>query len=156
MLLPMTDTYAGIISAWTYPNEYAVYSFTQTDETITELMNGGYYAYLDGQGRLTGFFCFGPSARIPTGDSHAYAEDALDIGLGMRPDLCGQGSGTVFVQAGLKFAASAFAPKRIRLTVAAFNMRAIRTYEKLGFQKAASITHQRTQQPFYVMIYTEL
>jgi RimJ/RimL family protein N-acetyltransferase len=88
----------------------------------------------DGGGALAGFFAYGPSATVPGGHrAHAYDGDALDMGLGMRPDLTGQGLGFAFVQSGLNFAMNNFSPARFRLTVATFNERAIRVYERAGF-----------------------
>lgn len=58
---------------------------------------------------------------------------ALDIGLGLRPDLTGAGKGLAFLQAGMKFAQRTYDAKRFRLSVAAFNLRAIAVYKKAGF-----------------------
>jgi RimJ/RimL family protein N-acetyltransferase len=154
MILPMTTAYATQISGWAYENEYAVYSFAQTDDTMSELMNGEYYAYLDTHDALAGYFCFGQSAQIPTIEKDAYPPDALDMGLGMRPDLCGQGLGYAFVKSGLAFAIKTFAPQQLRLSVTVFNLRAIRMYGKVGFRYNASITHRRSRKLFYMMIYT--
>ena len=57
----------------------------------------------------------------------------LEYGLGLRPDLTGRGLGQEFVRAGLEFGRARFAPRKIMLNVAAFNKRAIRVYERLGF-----------------------
>ncbi|WP_442871699.1 GNAT family N-acetyltransferase [Anaerocolumna sp. MB42-C2] len=78
----------------------------------------------------------------------------LDIGLGMKPILCGKGYGYSFVKSGLDFAQGNFNIKQIRLTVAAFNTRAIRIYEKIGFQPFLIVTHRKTQKSFQVMTYT--
>ena len=59
----------------------------------------------------------------------------MDYGLGLRPDLTGKGSGSDFVRAGLDFAQSQFSPKTIQLHVAAFNKRAIKVYQRIGFRE---------------------
>ena len=79
---------------------------------------------------MLGYFCFGKSAQIPIDKSDVYTEDALDIGLGMKPPLCGKGLGFSFLNAGIDFAQNKFQPNKYRLTVASFNKRAIRLYEK--------------------------
>ena len=62
-----------------------------------------------------------------------YANGPLDVGLGMHPDLVGRGLGRRFVEAGLEFAFEAYSPESFRMTVTAFNRRAVRVYEDLGF-----------------------
>ena len=152
MVIPMMADFTEQIAGWTYEDEYSVYSLPKTDDTVSELLCGDYYAYLDPKGSVAGYFCFGPSARIPAMQENAYAQPALDFGLGLAPDRCGYGHGVTFVQTGLDFARSEFRVQPIRLTVAAFNRRAIRTYEKTGFVKTAEITHRLTKQLFYIMI----
>ncbi|MDQ2672203.1 MAG: GNAT family N-acetyltransferase, partial [Actinomycetota bacterium] len=73
-------------------------------------------------------FCFGEDAQVASGKRFGLyeAEPALDVGLGMRPDLTGRGLGEEFVYAGLRFARETYSPPAFRLTVAAFNRRAIR------------------------------
>ena len=86
-------------------------------------------ARLDGE--LVGFCCFGPAARVAGGDYRR--EELLDVGLGLRPDLTGRGLGLAFVRAVLAHAGATRAPAGYRLTVAAFNRRAVRVYERAGF-----------------------
>lgn len=66
-----------------------------------------------------------------------YEEDgrAVEIGLGLRPDLTGRGLGRAFLEAGLAFARDKYRPTIFRLSVAAFNRRAIRVYERVGFHQ---------------------
>ena len=80
-----------------------------------------YFAVLDEE-ELIGYYVFEPNA------------DVVDVGLGMRPDLTGQGNGTAFLEAGLAFVMDRYAPKQIELAVATFNERAIRLYTKSGFK----------------------
>ena len=95
-----------------------------------------YHSVYDGDGELAGYFCFGEDARVPAGRQLGVYEQehALDIGLGMRPDLAGRGLGTEFVLAGLRFAKEAYSPPAVRLTVAASNRRAVSVYERVGFK----------------------
>lgn len=59
----------------------------------------------------------------------------------MRPDLCGNGEGYDFFLEGIRFAENKFLSKKFRLTVASFNKRAIRLYERIGFKK--TVTFER-------------
>lgn len=122
------------ISGWRYPKPYSTYDGNPS--SIPGLLEPryNYHAVFDEGGVLVGYFCFGADATIPEGRKRGlYGDDALDVGLGMRPDLTGRGFGPNFVLAGLRFARKKFSPPAFRLTVAAFNRRAIAVYEKVGF-----------------------
>lgn len=112
-VVPMSEAYAREIACWQYPGAYAIYSLQPSEELLAELLDGSYYACLDGAGTLMGYFCFGQSARIPLSQEQQalYQQDCLDFGLGMEPRRCGKGEGTAFMQAGLAFAAETFPPK---------------------------------------------
>lgn len=84
------------------------------------------------QGELVGFFQFIKHFRR-----------RINIGLGMRPDLTGQGHGLAFVEAGLAFGKSRYNPRSFSLLVQALNQRALKVYTRAGFQnikKTTSIT----------------
>ena len=151
-IVPMFLSAAGEISGWQYPGEYAIYSFDKSKEVISELMGGEYVVCLDEEKRLAGYFCFGASARIPTVENDAYEADALDMGLGLRPDLCGAGMGQAFMKCGMAYARERLGAKRLRLTVACFNKRAIRLYEKMEFAVVKEVKHKKSGTPFYVMV----
>ena len=51
----------------------------------------------------------------------------------MRSNIAGRGLGAEVVVARLRFAKDAYSPPTFRLTVAAFNLRAVRMYERVGF-----------------------
>lgn len=152
---PMTTKYAREISTWTYPGEYAIYSFQPDKETLAELTGGDYYVCMKENGSLAGYFCFGAAARIPTERAESYPDGFLDIGLGMAPQLCGKGNGSDFLTAGMDYAKNLFSPAAFRLTVAAFNKRAISVYQKHGFKISATLVHRNSQNPFYLMIQTD-
>jgi len=52
----------------------------------------------------------------------------------VRPDLTGRGQGSRYVDAVLTFARRTFAVQTFRVTVAEFNQRAQKVWEKAGFQ----------------------
>ncbi len=133
---PMDQTTALAMRTWHYPPPYEQYSSTSTDSAavLTYLMDPAnrFYAIHDTAAQLVGFCSFGADAQVPGGDYTDRA--ALDIGLGLRPELTGHGLGLPVVQAILAFAQQRWAPPRFRMTVAAFNTRAIRVYERAGFR----------------------
>lgn len=127
------------ISKWIYKEPYSIYSMDESDSCINELLNG-YYSVSDGENNLIGYYCFGESAQVPAGNLFGVYDikDITDIGLGIKPDLCGQGFGTNFLYSGLDFARNKLSAKEFRLTVANFNKRAIKVYERIGFKKVDS------------------
>lgn len=135
-LTPMTEAYAAEIVSWQYSAPYDIYNLTKGD-IATEInmllsTDSPYYAVLDEGGELVGFCCYGSDAQVPGGD---YRNEAVDVGLGMRPDLVGQGLGAEFVQVVLSYAEIKTGALRFRATIAAFNSRCRRLFEKAGFQQ---------------------
>ncbi|MBY0598193.1 GNAT family N-acetyltransferase [Bacillus bingmayongensis] len=132
----LTRTEAKEINTWQYEEPYSLYSFSGSDETIEELLDGTYYGCSNEHGEFIGFFCFGGHAQVPGGrDANLYTgEETVDIGLGMKPELTGKRTGKSFFQTGIEFAISEFQAKKIRLSVATFNKRAIKLYKNIGFQ----------------------
>ena len=63
----------------------------------------------------------------------------------MRPDLTGKGLGLAFVQAGLDFAREQFKPDYFRLFVLTYNERAIRVYERAGFERMGIYVQRRAE-----------
>lgn len=151
-IVPMTAVYAVRIARWQYDAPYDLYSFDGSEETQREVLGGGYYAALDAQGELCGYFCFGADARIPVREQDVYDALLCDMGLGMAPDRCGAGGGTDFVRAGAAFARASLGAGTLRLAVAAFNKRAVSAYEGAGFAVTQTVAHARSGQPFYMML----
>jgi RimJ/RimL family protein N-acetyltransferase len=133
----ITESEARAIVGWRYECPYTVYDCPADEaEGLVRFMldpASGYHAVHDATSGLIGFCCFGADARVPGGD---YADEtALDVGLGLRPDLTGRGLGPAFVEAVAAFARTHLGHHHLRLTVAAWNRRAIRAYEKAGFRQ---------------------
>ena len=145
--VPMNRAYAStIVDTWKYEQEYSIYDYAnEADHMLDEEGWGsGIFAVLNPQGDLVGelsvefFDAQGQPADFRDFDDQALInERELWIGFGLRPDLVGQGFGVEFVTACVEYAARRFGYRGeyIRLGVAMFNQRAIKTYEKAGFQK---------------------
>ncbi|MBA2288451.1 MAG: GNAT family N-acetyltransferase [Ktedonobacteraceae bacterium] len=139
----MDKATAEAIRAWRYEGAYTVYNMgsdgDDKGEEMAELLDrrSPYYGVHDKQGELVGFFNVGTSALVWESDEPGiYGENrTIAIGLGMRPDATGKGMGLAFVQACLDFARREFAPEHFRLYVFPWNERAIRVYERAGFQR---------------------
>src|SRR5690606_23958793 len=120
---PMTEAFAREIVAWRYPGQYDIYNTDDADvEADVQVLldpRYAYYAVTDSAGFLVGFCCYGIDAQVPGGDYQDTG--ALDIGLGLRPDLAGQGRGLNFLEAILDFARRRYGATRFRATIAVFN-----------------------------------
>lgn len=134
---PMTKDRALQISKWQYEYPYSLYDMDSSEDSILELMNGEYYYALDEHDDLIGFICVGGSARVPGGYAAGIYTDLrkLDIGLGLKPDLTGNGRGQEFLSEVLSFLNNQFSGREYQLVVAAFNERAIRVYDRIGVVK---------------------
>lgn len=143
---PMTEADVREQLRWRYDEPYAVYNMSGEEGEQAELLDprSPHFAVRDETGELVGFFAFGTAAEVQDYPAPALYRDeetrrrgALSIGLGLRPDLTGQGKGLglAFVQAGLDFARERFHPRVFRLYVLAFNERAMAVYERAGFQR---------------------
>ena len=130
------------ICTWEYQPPYDIYSQNNppSPEDVEAMLNPqyGYHAIRDEDGGLVAFCSFGEDARVAGG---SYAEDALDIGIGVRPDLTGHGMGKDFTAAVLTFAEQRFAPETLRVTIAAFNKRAQQVCINAGFEQTNSFVN---------------
>ena len=119
------ETFAEM-ATWRYEPPYDFY-----DGDVDPVLNPErFFEALDADGSLVGFYYFEEKG------------DALEIGLGLRPDLTGHGLGLEFFLAGLDLGRRRFRPARLILNVAAFNERAIKVYERAGFRETGRHTRQ--------------
>jgi len=145
----MTKTHAQAISLWRYDGIYSLYDHDES--TAESFMDGTHFAYITTDEGLTGYFCFGEDARISTVEGYSFDGDYLDVGLGLRPDLCGKKLGSSFFAAGLAFAGELCGTTQFRLAVAVFNERAIKVYKRAGFYVECEVTNSRYMNKFYIM-----
>lgn len=154
ILTPMRQRHMYEVRNWRYCDEYSFYNLPEAQEPPEhpdEFIKGCCLAALDAKGRVAGHLHYGEDARIPTEEGYIYTPDRIDIGLGLRPDLCGQGLGRAFVELGLDYARAQLDAQRFRLSVAAFNRRAIKTYQRCGFVEVAQVTNAYFKNGFIIM-----
>jgi GNAT superfamily N-acetyltransferase len=151
---PLEETHAREILAWRYEPPYDIYDLhgDDGDEIVKSLLipDYAYHAILGPDKELVAFCCFGEDARVPGGN---YSEEALDLGLGVRPDLTGQGQGQIYIQTILDYARRYYAPRIYRVTIAEFNTRAQRAWTKAGFQPVQRFEATHRHQPFVIYAY---
>lgn len=98
---PMNIRWASAIAQWSYGADFNLYNVEphEREEYAQGLIDpdNNYYAVLSKEDPIA-FFCFGVDARVPGGH---YAEEALDIGYGLRPDLLGKRLGKTLLESGL-------------------------------------------------------
>ena len=146
----MNAAEAERLTRWHYQPPYQIYNTTSNETLIRPFVDpeNAYYSILD-NGELVGFCCFGKEAQVPGGN---YGRDSLDIGLGVRPDLTGQGRGQMYIADVLNFARSKFNPILFRITVAAFNERALKAWKKAGFQQVQSFQALENKGIFIILV----
>ena len=142
----MTQEDAEEVADWRYEPPYDFYDARADETDLAHLLNPARrenraFSARDPAGELVGFFTYKRDG------------DTIVVGLGLRPDLTGQGFGTSFVEQGLDFARARFAPTRFRLDVAEFNERAAKVYERAGFTRTRSFEEQTNgaTYPFFEM-----
>ena len=147
---PLDEVNAREIACWRYDAPYDIYNLGDTDDAIQYAIDphNAFHSMRDEAGNLIGFCSFGSDGQVPGGD---YSAEALDIGMGIRPGLTGQGRGSDFVAAVLDFARCAFKAKRLRVTIAAFNQRAMRVWEQNGFQRVQTFRKEGSDREFIIL-----
>ena len=151
---PLTLEDAQDIVTWRYPPPYELYNTPpdEQQEMIAYLLHpeNRCFAIKHVDTRLIGFVSLGQDARVPGGD---YSLNALDLGIGIRPDLTGRGQGKQFLEVVVEFArAQNPPPEHLRVTVAAFNERAQRLVRGAGFVEVQRFNHPGHGAEFIVFI----
>ena len=117
-----------IAREWHYSDTYSFYDMENDpedfEEIITPQLRGDkYYQVLNNNNELVGYFCL-----------ERLSEEKVEVGLGLRPDLTGRGLGLSFVKEIEAFIQNNFDYQSIILSVASFNKRAIKVYQRAGFK----------------------
>ncbi|MBW3083104.1 GNAT family N-acetyltransferase [Bifidobacterium phasiani] len=114
VIKPLTQEHAlEIADEWKYDGEYAFYDMTADVEDYEEFVDedlrnrNDHYEVWEND-RLIGFFCVVKEDR------------SIEIGLGMRPDMCGKGMGRRFVGRIVEFIEEHYRFDRLVMSVASF------------------------------------
>lgn len=137
----MTIQEANDIANWQYSSPYELYSMDGSKEILSALLSDDYYLVSTSTHPQFGYFCLGDEGRVPGGylaNIYNDRKDVIDLGLGLHPDLTGKGLGGYFVNSILDWIENNLCVTEVRLVVATFNERAIRTYESVGFNRGES------------------
>ena len=132
-----SETDADAVASWRYEPPYDVYDVRadgSLDEEMRDPVRWGtsWFAVDDAAtGELAGFLELVASES----DSATGTQIEVEVGLGLRPDLTGRGLGVSFVDAALEFSCERWSPRMFALDVFPWNERAIRTYERAGFDR---------------------
>lgn len=149
----MDESSSRQIASWQYAPPYDLYNCNSEniEAGVQNFLKPEYHYYSvwNETGELIGFRCFGEDAQVNGGD---YSGAALDMGGGLRPDLTGKGLGADFMNAAFEFACRKFAPQAFRVTVAAFNKRALRVCQKVGYQEIQTFQNRYTGKTFIVLM----
>lgn len=144
--------HALAILNWRYTSPYDYYNFDAdtVQEDLRYLLDAknAFCAILNLQGELEGYCSFGSDGQVPGGD---YSAEALDIGMGIRPDLVAQGRGKQYAQAVARYGAKQYRAQQLRVTIAEFNKRAQRVWEQLGFEQVEKFIKIGSGEKFVVM-----
>ena len=126
----LTEDHARKICHWKYEGIYSIYNFPDWGTlnkqrwgiTIEEKRKNEFTALIDEGNNLCGYIRFIEN------------KDFVLVGLGLKPSLCGQGLGNIFMELLKSECKKRYSNKRIALEVRSFNKRAIKCYEKAGFK----------------------
>lgn len=150
-VVPMQEEHAALICGWQYDPPYNIYSWAPWDQMKALEVEFGdarprheqYAIILDQQDQVYGFAQYFP------------LQGVTRIGLGMRPEKCGQGQGKAFVTAIVQEAIRRNPSNEIDLEVLTWNNRAIQVYLKCGFVIQDTYERQTPTglMPFHCMVY---
>lgn len=150
---PLNECDAWEITRWSYDAPYDFYNLSpsEIEQNVHYFLDirNNFYGIFEVQENFVGYCSFGQDGQVLGGD---YDEQGLDIGMGIRPELTGQGQGVRYVEAVLDFARQMFAPALFRVTIAELNQRAVRVWQKAGFHIIKHFKHPSQNLSFVILV----
>lgn len=125
------------VCTWRYPAPYDIYNEPDWDEVVRRG-----WEIADAEARREEFLSLKADG-VLAGFVHLNRqEDCVMLGVGLRPDLCGQGLGAQVMALACAEAAKRCPGVPLRLEVRTFNDRARKCYEKAGFRMVSCYVRQ--------------
>lgn len=125
----LTEDEAREVVSWKYSGEHSVYNLPAWEKCV-ELG----FSIVDDKRREEEYYSV-KNAGVFLGYYHLKDNgDYIELGVGIKPELCGQGSGNMLMQLAIATIEDMHPNIPIKLTVRPFNKRAIRCYERAGFE----------------------
>lgn len=151
LLRHLLPTDVDTLARWRYDAPYDVYD-VKADAMQAGLSDPAstFRAITSSEG-LVGFCSYGRDGQMPGGD---YTEPATDIGIGIRPDLVGQGNAQTYLTLVIDEASRMAPTEPLRVTIAGFNARSIRAWTRQGFTETGQFTCAGSNLPFIVLMRT--
>jgi [ribosomal protein S18]-alanine N-acetyltransferase len=157
--VPLTAHHVSQILTWRYPPPYDLYNMGKGTADPLELIEAiDYFSQVQYHfeavlrqpaAELVAFCSFGSDGQVAGGD---YSAAAVDIGMGVRPNLTGRGLGGMFAGVAIDYAHKMFDSTQLRVTIAEFNRRAQKVWQRHGFVPTQRFYANFGQRPF--IIYT--
>jgi len=133
--LPMSAEFAREVSAWQYPPPYDLYRWPDWEQMVRDR-----YEFADPDIRSLQYRAVIDRSRGPEAEAHPVGfvqffpmSNVIRLGMGLRPELCNQGLGSLMARAAAEEAQRLYPGFPVDLEVLAWNERAIRAYRKAGF-----------------------
>lgn len=130
----MSQPYAQEIAyEWKYTGKYSFYNIYKDKEEVERFLKpeswGNIFAAINVETKeLIGF------------TSYTFENEVMWIGFGLKPNYTGKGHGEQFVRSAIEFGIEHYhyEDSKVLLSVAKFNKRATKLYEKVGFKAIES------------------
>lgn len=145
---PLTEDMAKEVCTWKYEGEYAVYNYLLWDEIVLQGWSicqeaerqKSFVGFLDEKDNLV--------AAVQLRDQ----EKDVQLGINLKPELCGQGLGKKIVAMALAESSKRHPNKLVMLEVRTWNKRAINCYKSQGFEIAGmKKADNGTDAEYYIM-----
>jgi hypothetical protein len=150
-LRPIRPAAAHIIQTWRYHGIMARYNIAPGESAHQRLCqhDSGYLQVRDDQGSLHGLVILGHHAQVAGG---VYHNHAIDLQIGLRPDLVGQFRGNALCSVAVAHALAQYPDKTLRVSIPTHHVSALAVWQRARFYpEYAFMSHDNV--PFVVLTY---